>query len=155
MCACVPLGHAHQSVSDLVPPGPRENKGCAWVTCEAAAHAPLRKKKKNTAVEPHTAAIADPTCQIGRSGKGGYETRGPDAYSSPVKQRDGEPACRGGRGLTLCVCAELEPLQPPCLQMQPVCQPIRPRSLIPVCIAAFSSKGGHATQAEGTTMTTW
>lgn len=75
VCLCVSLGHAHQSVSDLVPEKTRGVLGRLW-GCSACA------PQKITGVEPLTAAIADLTCQIGGSGKRGARHGGP-RHSQP------------------------------------------------------------------------
>lgn len=55
LCVCVSSGHAHQSVSDLVPEKTRGVLGRCGGSSACAPH-------KLTGVEPHTAAIADLTC---------------------------------------------------------------------------------------------
>lgn len=61
----------------------------------------MRRAENHGCVEPHAAAIADLTCQIGKERDGGTRNGGPRDTLSPAKQRDGEQVRRGRRGLRL------------------------------------------------------
>lgn len=85
---CVPLGHAHQSVSDLVPPGPGENKGCAWVLVKQQQRRMRPGENHGRRASPQRLQIFDVRLEGVRRGE-----RLGSNIPSPVEKRSGNPEC--------------------------------------------------------------